>query len=134
MPYFDCYLAPVPRANKAAYEELARIAERVLREHGATRVVDSWLDDGGPQAESYHGSTVRLASDQYPSLVQAVGVYAGETVAMSWVEWPDKAARDAGMEKVTGDPRMQFDDRPAAFDGRRLLAAGFVPMLPMDAA
>ena len=98
MPYFDCYLAPVPRANKAAYEELARIAERVLREHGATRVVDSWLDDGGPQAESYHGSTVRLASDQYPSLVQAVGVHAGETVAMSWVEWPDKAARDAGMD------------------------------------
>lgn len=132
MPYFDCYLAPVPRANKAAYEQLARIAEQVLREHGATRVVDCWLDDGGPQGESYHGSTVRLASDQYPSFAHAVGVQAAETVAMSIVEWPDKAARDAGMQKVTGDSRMQFDDRPAAFEGRRLLAAGFMPMLATD--
>jgi uncharacterized protein YbaA (DUF1428 family) len=33
------------------------------------------------------------------------------------------------MEKVTSDPRMQFRDRPPAFDGRRLIAGGFVPML-----
>jgi uncharacterized protein YbaA (DUF1428 family) len=33
------------------------------------------------------------------------------------------------MEKVTNDPRMQFGDRPSAFDGRRLIAGGFKPML-----
>ena len=48
---------------------------------------------------------------------------------MTSVEWPDKAARDAGMEKLTGDPRMLFEDRPPVFDGRRLIAAGFRPML-----
>ncbi len=41
---------------------------------------------------------------------------------------PDKAARDAGMEKVTSDPRKQFTGLPAAFNGKRLIAAGFRPM------
>ena len=52
-----------------------------------------------------------------------------ETVVMSFVEWPDKATRDAGMERVTSDPRMQLEDLPPTFDGRRLIAAGFKPML-----
>lgn len=36
--------------------------------------------------------------------------------------------RDAGMEKVTSDPGMQFEGVPPPFDGRRLIAAGFTPM------
>ena len=47
---------------------------------------------------------------------------------MSSVEWPSKAARDAGMDKLTGDPRMQFQDRPPVFDGKRLIAGGFKPI------
>jgi uncharacterized protein YbaA (DUF1428 family) len=38
--YLDCFLAPVPRANQQTYEELARMAEHVLREHGALRVLE----------------------------------------------------------------------------------------------
>jgi uncharacterized protein YbaA (DUF1428 family) len=129
MPYIDCYLAPVPRANKSAYEDLARISARVLKEHGALRVVECWLDESGPDAASYHGDTARLAKEDYGSFVRAAGAARDESVVMSFVEWPDKATRDAGMEKVTSDPRMQFRDRPPAFDGRRLIAGGFVPML-----
>ena len=129
MPYFDCYLAPVPKANQAAYEELARISEQVLLECGAIRVVECWLDEGGPEAATYHGAEVRLESPQYSSFSQAAGARAGETVVMSFVEWPDKPTRDAGMEKLTSDPRMQFDGQPPVFDGRRLIAAGFKPML-----
>jgi uncharacterized protein YbaA (DUF1428 family) len=33
MSYIDCFLAPVPRANKAAYEELARLSAKVVKEH-----------------------------------------------------------------------------------------------------
>lgn len=128
MRYIDCFLAPVPLANKAAYEELARISAQVIQEHGALNVTECWLDESGPQAQSYHGAEARQSETQYGSFAAAAGARQGETVVLSYVEWPDKAARDAGMEKVTNDPRMQFGDRPAAFDGQRLIAAGFKPM------
>lgn len=129
MTYFDCYLVPVPIENRAAYEQLARTSAQVLREHGAIRVVECWLDQAGPEASSYHASEARLDSEQYGTFVQAASARKGETVVMSFVEWPDKTARDAGMEKVTSDPRMLFEDQPPTFDGRRLIAGGFKPML-----
>ena len=129
MIYVDCYLVPVPRGNRGAYEELARISAQVVKEHGALRIVECWLDESGPDAASYHSEEARLAAEEYGSFVRAAGAGKDETVVMSYVEWPDKAARDAGMAKVTSDPRMQFQDQPPTFDGRRLIAAGFKPML-----
>lgn len=129
MTYIDCYLVPVPRANEAAYEALARISADVVREHGALRVIECWLDESGPEASSYHSMEARLDSSNYGSFARAAGAREGETVVVSYVEWPDKAARDVGMQRVTRDPRMQFQDWPPVFDGRRLIAAGFKPML-----
>lgn len=129
MSYIDCFLAPVPRANRAQYEALAKLSWEVLRDHGALRVVESWLDEAGPDASTYHGVDARVPADQYAGFHAAAGARDDETVVMSWVEWPDKASRDAGMEKVTADPRMQFGDHPPVFDGARLVAAGFLPML-----
>lgn len=131
MSYFDGYLVPVPRAHRAAYEELARISARVVRECGALQVVECWLDESGPEAATYHAAEARLASENYGGFLQAAGAGAGETVVLSFVEWPDKATRDAGMKQVTSDPRMQFMDGPPTFDGRRLIAGGFKPMLKM---
>lgn len=128
MPYIDCFLIPVPRENRAAYEELARISSEVVMEHGALRVMECWLDESGPDADTYHAAEARLASSQYPGFARAAGAGEGETVVLSYVEWPDRATRDAGMEKVTNDPRMLFQDAPPTFDGRRLIAGGFVPM------
>jgi uncharacterized protein YbaA (DUF1428 family) len=128
MSYIDYFLAPVPRANKAAYEELARISAKVVKEYGALSVTECWLDESGPDAASYHGAETKKSQVEYGSFIAAAGARQGETVVLSCIEWPDKAARDAGMEKVTNDPRMQFGDQPPAFDGRRLIAAGFKPM------
>ncbi len=129
MTYLDCYLVPVPRANRDAYEALARIGAAVLREHGALRVMECWLDEQGPSAETFHGDAVRVEAERYPTFAASAGAGPDETVVLSWVEWPDQAARDAGMAKVTADPRMQFSDLPPTFDGRRLIAGSFVPML-----
>lgn len=128
MSYIDCFLAPVPRANSAAYEKLARLSAKVVREHGAINVVECWLDESGPDPTSYHGAETRQSTVEYGSFVAAAGARSGETVVLSYIEWPDKAARDAGMEKVTNDPRMQFGDQPPVFDGKRLIAAGFIPI------
>jgi uncharacterized protein YbaA (DUF1428 family) len=129
MSYIDCFLAPVPRANKAAYERLAKLSEKVVKEHGALSVMECWLDESGPDATTYHGAETKQTQVEYESFAKVVGARPDETVVISYVEWPDKAARDAGMEKVTNDPRMQFGDEAPAFDGRRLIAAGFNPML-----
>lgn len=128
MSYIDCYLVPVPRENKAAYEELARISAVVVKEYGALRVLECWLDESGPDASSYHATEARLESEDYGSFIRAAGAREGELVVISYVEWPDKAARDVGMQKVTGDPRMLFQDQPPVFDGRRLIAGGFIPI------
>ena len=129
MAYIDCFLAPVPRASRAAYEELARISAVVVKEHGALSVMECWLDESGPDAQTYHGAETRESAVDYGSFAKAAGARQDETVVVSYVEWPSKAARDAGMDKVTNDPRMQFGDQPPAFDGRRLIAGGFKPML-----
>ena len=129
MAYIDCFLAPVPRENRAAYEELARISAVVVKEHGALSVMECWLDESGPDAQTYHGAETRESAVDYGSFAKAAGAQPDETVVVSYVEWPSKAARDAGMDKVTNDPRMQFGDQPPAFDGRRLIAGGFKPML-----
>lgn len=129
MAYIDFYLVPVPRDNRAAYEELARVSAPILREYGALRVVECWVDEAGPAPSSYHAETARRESHEYAGFAAAAGANAGETVVLSYVEWPDKAARDIGMRRVTADPKMQFDDRPPVFEGGRLIAGGFRPML-----
>lgn len=129
MTYIDCFLAPVPRANRARYEQLARLSWEVVRDHGALRLVECWLDEAGPEASTYHGIDARQPSAGYGGFHAAAGAGSGETVVMSWIEWPDKRSRDEGMEKVTADPRMQFGGEPSVFDGARLIAGGFQPML-----
>src|SRR5690349_17133115 len=129
MTYIDCYLVPVPRENKSAYEELARLSEAVVKEHGAVRVLECWLDESGPDAKTYHGEEAKLESQQYATFRRAAGAEDHEAVVISVVEWPSKEARDRGMEKVTSDPRMQFSGLPTVFEGSRLIAGGFRPML-----
>lgn len=99
-----------------------------MREHGARAVTECWQDEDGPAAQSYHGKAARPPGGRYRSIAARAGAQADDTVVPSFVEWPDKPSRDAGMAKVTADSRMQFDDRAPVFDGARLIAGGFVPM------
>jgi uncharacterized protein YbaA (DUF1428 family) len=46
-------------------------------------------------------------------------------VVFSWIVWPDKATRDAGMAKLMTDPRVQPDVNPMPFDGQRMIFGGF---------
>ncbi len=52
----------------------------------------------------------------------------------SWIEWPDKAARDAGMKKMMADPRMDPATSPIPFDGKRMIFGGFAPVVVMPEA
>jgi uncharacterized protein YbaA (DUF1428 family) len=50
-----------------------------------------------------------------------------ETVVFSWIEYPDKATRDAANEKMSADPGAMQMEMP--FDGSRMFWGGFQPVL-----
>jgi uncharacterized protein YbaA (DUF1428 family) len=114
MSYVDGFVVPVPAGKKDAYKAAAAVAQQVFKEHGATRVVECWGDDvPDGKVTDFKGS------------VKATGE---EVVVFSWVEWPDKATRDAGQKKVMEDERMQ-DMSNMPFDGQRMIWGGFEVML-----
>lgn len=59
------------------------------------------------------------------SFPMAVKCEPGETVVFSWIVWPSREVRDAGMAKVMADPRVQADANPMPFDGKRMIYGGF---------
>ncbi len=113
--YVDGFILPVSPTNKDAYFALARTVSAAFLENGAIRVVETWGDD----------VTAGKKTD-YARAAHAIG---DEVVVYSWVEWPDKATRDAGMPKVMADARMQTPPANLPFDGRRMIYGGFTTIL-----
>lgn len=109
--YVDGFILPVPEGNREAYREMAQKASAVFLEYGAVRVVEAWGDDV-PEGK---------VTDYRRSVNQAEG----ENVVYSWIEWPDKATRVAGWEKVMADERMKPDHGNMPFDGQRMFWGGF---------
>ena len=115
MAYIDGFVIAVPTANRDAFLAHARALDPVFLELGATRVVEAWGDD--------------VPHGQVTDFHRAVAATAEETVAFSWVEWPDKATRDAAMKKMMEDPRMDPANNPMPFDGKRMIFGGFSVVL-----
>jgi uncharacterized protein YbaA (DUF1428 family) len=109
--YVDGFILPVPESNREAYREMAQKASAIFLEFGAVRVVEAWGDDV-PEGK---------ITDYRRSVKQADG----ENVVYSWIEWPDKATRVAGWEKVMADERMKPDHDKMPFDGQRMFWGGF---------
>lgn len=113
MSYVDGFLAAVPDEKKDAYLEHAKIAADIFKEFGAERIVECWEDD--------------VPDGKVTDFRRSVQRKEGESVVFSWIEWPDKATRDAGWAKMMEDPRMQNMEMP--FDGKRMVYGGFSPIL-----
>ena len=112
MSYVDVFVAALPTAGKADYLAHSEKADAAFREYGALRVVECWGDD--------------IPAGEVTSLPLAVKAGQDETVVVGWVEWPDKATRDAAWPKLMEDERMAG---PMPFDGKRLIHGGFDVML-----
>jgi uncharacterized protein YbaA (DUF1428 family) len=110
MTYVDGFIVAVPTANKEAYKAHAEKMLPLLDDFGATRLVEGW-GDSVPRGE---------LNDLY----RAVDAKDDETVLFSWIEYPDKATRDAAGAKMMSDPRLQ-DMGEMPFDGSRMIYAGF---------
>ncbi len=110
MTYFEGFIAPVPEANKEAYQKHAAGAAALLREMGVVRHVEAW-DSDVPEGKV---TDFRKAVDAKPD----------EKVVFAWFEYPSREVRDATNAKMMSDPRFeQFADMP--FDGKRMVVGGF---------
>lgn len=117
MSYIDGFVIAVPNANKQKFVDHAKALDPVFLELGATRVLEGWGDD--------------VPDGKQTDFKRAVHAKPDETVVFSWVEWPDKATRDAGVKKMMEDPRMDPANNPMPFDGARMIFGGFSPVLEL---
>lgn len=114
--YIDGFVASVPLAEKANYIEHTKRIDALFIEYGATRVVDGWGDD--------------VPHGQLTDFYRAVAAPEGEEVVFGYIEWPDKATRDAGWESVMQDERM--GSGPPPFDGKRMIFGAFDAISVME--
>lgn len=116
MAYIDGFVIAVPFANRDLFTAHAGTFDAIVLEYGATRVTECWADDVP------HGALTDFH--------RAVQAREDEAVVFSWIEWPDKATRDAGMAKFMKDPRViAGGDMP--FDGKRMIFGGFMPVVDL---
>ena len=120
MTYIDGFVLSVPPANKEAFRKHAADAATLSREVGCTRHVETWGDD--------------VPEGKITDFRRAVAAEDDEVVVFSWLEYPDKATRDAAVETMRTDPRMQAIGASAPFDGKRMIYGGFQPLLDTGAA
>jgi len=108
MAYTDGFAVAVPRVNKEAYRAFALRTNQFCLDHGALRVVDNWGDDVPIGTQTDFRRAVAATDD--------------EEVVFSWIEWPDKATRDAAFAKMEGDPILSIK---MPFDSKRMIFGGF---------
>ena len=111
MAYIDGFVAAVPTAKKDEYLVHCKVCGDVSKEYGALGFVECWGVD--------------VPDGEVSSFAMAVKKKDDETVVFSWIEWPDKATRDAGMPKIMADERLSHENLPMPFDGKRLIMGGF---------
>lgn len=114
MPFIEGFVTAIPAANREAFLDHARKAVGFFREFGADRIVDAWGDD--------------VPKGEITDFQRAVAAKEDEVIGFGWIEYADKATRDAASQKMMSDPRMdEMGEMP--FDGQRMIFAGFEPVV-----
>ncbi len=113
--YVQGFVCAVPTENREAFRKHAAMAAPIFREHGALQVVECWGDE--------------VPDGEDTSFPMAVKKREDETVVFSWIVWPSKAVQDEGMRKVMEDPRLNMENNPMPFDGKRMIWGSFVPIV-----
>jgi uncharacterized protein YbaA (DUF1428 family) len=119
MTYIDGFVIAVPTASKQEFIRRASEHHSVLMELGATRILECWGDD--------------VPDGNLTDFRRAVQAKPDETVVFAWIEWPDKATRDAAKvragELMKTDPRLNPEKNPMPFDVNRMIFGGFSPVV-----
>lgn len=113
--YVDGFVLPVPKKNLKAYQQIAKKAGRVWREHGALEYFECAGDDLDVKG---------LRS--FPAMVRSKP---GETVVFAFIVFKSRAHRDRVNAKVMKDPRLTMDPNAMPFEVRRMAYGGFTAIV-----
>lgn len=114
MTYVEGFVVPVPTDRKDAYREMATEVGKLLIEHGALRLVECWGDE--------------VPRGKVTDFWRAVDAQDGESIALAWIVWPSRQARDDAEASMMADPRMKpRPDMP--MDMKRMIYGRFEVMV-----
>lgn len=121
MSYIDGFVIACLKDNRQKFIDHANTSDTMFIEMGALRVIECWADDVPDGTLTDFRKSVQATED--------------EDVIFSWIEWPDKATRDAAyakmMDPANPDPRMDPAKNPMPFDGKRMIWGGFAPVVDL---
>lgn len=116
--YVDGIVASMPTANRAAYVDFARRIDAFFLDDGAARAVDGW----GVNVPAGHTTDFQRAVQAQPD----------DTIVFGWLEWPDRATRDAAFARVMQNEEMRAI--PPVWNGALAIFGGFTVILDTASA
>ena len=116
--FVDGVVLPVHGGARDAYRDHAARLAPLFLEHGAVRVLDALADD--------------VPAGEVTDFARAVAIEGEEQPGFGWVEWPSRAARDAGWARLMDDARMTAAGDPP-WNGKRMIFGGFAVLLDRTA-
>ena len=128
MTFTDITIVPVSTAKKQTYLAFSKRIAEIYREYGALRVADCWQSDDASDDADFHAADAMANYEpgSLPNFRTLAGALEGQTVVVSFIEWPSREVRDRGVKAAAVDPRIQATvDEDPVFDGRQLVAGGF---------
>jgi len=113
MRYVDGFVLPIPKKNIKAYAQMASLAGKIWKEHGALEYRECVGDD----------LNIKFGLP-FPKGIKAKK---GETIVFAWIVYKSKAHRDKVNAKVMKDPRLGqgMEGKEMPFDVKRMLYGGF---------
>ena len=113
MRYVDGFVLPVPEENIKLYQNIAKKAGKIWKEHGALEYIEAVGDD--------------LENTWGVPFTKAVKLKPGEIPFFSFIVFKSRADRDKVNKKVMSDPRLKkmMENGPMPFEVKRMVYGGF---------
>ena len=111
MTYVDGFLLAVPKDKLDDYRKITELAGSIWMEYGALTYCEAVADD--------------VPYGELTSFPRAVQCKDDEVVIFSWITYESREKRDEINAKVMADPRLNPEDTPMPFDGKRMIFGGF---------
>lgn len=119
MSYVDGFLLVIKKKNLTAYKEIAGVACKVWRDHGAL----DYKECAGEDLKASPG-----CGNSYLDLLKCKK---DETVIFAFIVYKSRKERDKINAKVMNDPRMAaaMEGRKMPFDLKRMWVGGFASLV-----